>query len=110
MYGMYVGIFNDGAKDNLDDYYDRPFDLFKKYYEMPSLYRTPGEWLPLLGESKQMDWGSYLYVCSRETVQQLFKLKKTGVAPVFEDRIGSTRSSSTLPKAEWYGIMEVECY
>ena len=110
MYAMYVGIFNDGAKDNLDDHYDRPFDLFKKYYEMPSLYRTPGEWLPLLGESKQMDWGSYLYVCSRETVQKLFKIKKTGIAPVFEDRIGSTRSSTTLPKAEWYGIMEVESY
>ena len=117
MYAMYIGALIDGVKDHLDDYYDRPFDVFKKYYELPSLYRTPDEWRPMLGESTQMDWGSWLYVCSSDTVKQLFKVRKSGIAPVYLDTgngqylgTGATRSSSTLPKADWYGVMEVECY
>ncbi len=116
MYAMYIGILFDGAKDDPADYYDRLFDAFKKYYELTSLYRTPDEWYPLLGEPRQMDWGSWLYICSYDTVQKLFKAKKSGIAPVFPGtkdvctRTGATRSWSTLPRADWYGVMEVEMY
>ncbi len=110
MYVMNIGILKDGAKDHLEKYFDDPFEIFEKYYELTSLYRIPDEWIPLLGESTQMDWGSWLYVCSYDTVQQLLKRKRSSIARIYPDRIGTRRPSTSLPKADWYGIMEVECY
>ena len=34
MFSMIIGIMKPGAKDELDSYYDRPFDLFEEYYEL----------------------------------------------------------------------------
>lgn len=110
MYVMYIGILKESAKDHLEKCYDDPFEIFEKRYELTSFYRTPDVWRPLLGKSTQMDWGSWLYVCNYETVQQLFKIKRSSIARIYPDRIGTKRPSTSLPKADWYGIMEVECY
>lgn len=116
MHSMIIGILKDGAKDQLADYYDRPFDVFEEYYDIPNLHRMSQEWHQLLGERTQMDWGSWLSVCSSDTVQQLFEPsfcivritpaeKPGGIA-----KFGKPQSISELPKAKWYGILEVEDY
>ena len=117
MFSMIIGIMKPGAKDELDSYYDRPFDLFEEYYELSDLYRTPTEWYPILGETKQMDWGTWLSVCNYAQVQELLRLKPSCIAkitPATGDeelaKIGKQEPSSALPKAEWYGVMEVEDY
>ena len=117
MYSLIIGIMKPGTKDKLDSYYDRPFDLFEEYYELSELYRTPAEWYPILGERKQMDWGAWLSVCNYEQVRELFRLKPSCIAKIIPAtgneefaKIGKRESSSLLPQAEWYGIMEVEEY
>ena len=117
MYSMIISIIKEGAVDQLDNYLNHPFDLFETYYEFTDFYRTPVEWLPLLGERKQMDWGSWLSICTYEQVQKLFSIKQSLIAKISSDEknkelviTGERKPVSNLPKAELYGIMEIEDY
>ena len=115
MWATYIGIFKPGARENPDAYYDRPFDMFEAYYDI-NVYRLPASWSEVLGKSKQMDWGSWLYVCSKETMRQLMYGSVRNIVhvipgddtkePVREPPIDLTM----LPDREWYGILEVEIY
>ena len=117
MYSMIIGVLKAGVKDSLDRYYSHPFDLFEAYYELSDLYRTPHEWFPILGERKQMDWGSWLSICSFNEIQELIKIKPSRlkrIIPTSDEgtsaQKGTIQPFTELPKSDWYGILEVEDY
>ena len=115
MWAVYAGILKPDVKDHLDEYYDRPFDVFVSYYDT-GIYRLPEEWAKAHGPSKQMDWGSWLYVCSKYGLWDLLEPEKkvVQVLPANEEREEPVRlpamEARELPDEEWYGILEVECY
>ena len=77
MYAIYIGILFDGAKDDPADYYDRPFDAFKKYYELTSLYRTPDEWYPLLDVVKAVpEWNNAAWLLRYQITALLETFKR----------------------------------
>lgn len=117
MYSSFIGVLKEGVLENLDDYYDAPFDLFTTYYELTGFYKVPSEWRQILGKWKQMDWGCWLSICSNKQVQELFLKKSSPIAkitPATGDEtlahIGKEESPSNLIKADWYGVLEVEDY
>ena len=103
--------------DRLGEYYDRPFEVFESYYDT-GMYRMPSEWEEKLGPSKQMDWGSWLYVCDRKTLMEFAdeRIRKiVHVIPAGQSgQETATREAPTdlngLPDGELYGILEVELY
>ena len=116
MMAYYVGPLRRGARQNLDRYYDRAFDVFDSYYEVSEGW-MPDSWVDRLGESKQMDWGSWLYVCDRKLFEELMGDYSNEVAPITPAKEGellATRhkrvSWSKIPRRKWYGILQAELY
>jgi len=116
MRAYYVGPLKHGARMNLDKYYDRPFDVFKSYYEVSEGWMPDG-WWEKLGKGKQMDWGSDLYVCDRKLLEELMKDITHDITPITPAKKGETLATrhrqvpvSKIPKQTWYGILQAELY
>ena len=113
MWATYIGIFKPGARENPDTYYDRPFDMFEAYYDI-NVYRLPASWSEVLGKSKQMDWGSWLQTCDRQTFRKLFSDNDTviPIIPFYADAEHVGRQppvpAKEIPDGERYGFLEVE--
>ena len=115
MFATYIGVLLQGVKGHLDEYYDKPFDVFESYYEMSGVYRAPSEWGETLGKSTQMDWGSWLYICDLKTVQETIAPNVRFLIPITpagpgekRAKIGKSIPFSMLPEGIWYGVLEVE--
>lgn len=115
MWTVYVGVLKPGVKDNLNEYYDRPFEMFKSYYDT-WIYRLPGEWEKKYGPGKQMDWGSWIHFCDWDGLWELMNPEKhiEQVLPANEEREEPVRlppiKVQDLPEEELYGVLEVELY
>ena len=59
MWAVYAGKLKPEVGDKLDEYYDRPFEVFVSYYDT-GIYRLPYDWQKGHGPGKQMDWGTIL--------------------------------------------------
>ena len=112
-----MGIMKPDALNNLDAYWDKPFDVFDESYELDGIYHLPAEWIDRLGSSKQMDWGSWLYVCSYEKLRELFEVKPTVILQQVEVKKRVKTYTEivevdflSLPKDRMYGILNVEDY
>ena len=57
MRAVFAGVLKPGVRDNPDEYYNKPFDVFESYYDT-GFYSLSGDWPKKHGPSKQMDWGS----------------------------------------------------
>ena len=103
--------------DRLGEYYNRPFEVFESYYDT-GMYRMPSEWEEKLGPSKQMDWGSWLYVCDRKTLMEFADERIREIVHVIPaEQCGQKTAMreapmdlAGLPDGELYGILEVELY
>ena len=115
MWAVFAGILKPGVKDNLDEYYDRPFDMFESYYDT-GIYRLPWEWAKKYGPGKQMDWGSWIHICDQEGLCELENPVKAivQVLPDNEEREEPVRlppiKAQEKPEDKWYGVLEAECY
>ena len=115
MWAVYAGPLKQGVREKLGDYYDKPFDVFVSYYET-GIYRLPSEWEKKHGPNKQMDWGSWLYICDRAGLWELKNPdgRVVPILPAEEDGEIITWLppilAKEIPKDEWYGVLEVECY
>ncbi len=116
MMAVFAGILKPDVRENPGAYYDRPFDVFTDYYDI-GVYRVPGEWYEKYGPSRrQMDWGSWLYICDRKALDELVSPDST-VAQLIpakgEEKLAKRLPSikaGEIPETEWYGVLEVECY
>ena len=115
MWAVYAGPLKPDVRDNLDAYYDRPFDVFISYYDT-GLYRLPANWAKQHGPNKQMDWGSWLYIVDKEEFDHFLDPQErvAQIIPAEGEEKYAKRlpliKASDIPKDEWYGILEVECY
>ena len=115
MWTVYAGVLKPGVKDHLDEYYDRPFDMFVSYYDT-NIYRLPWEWAGKYGPGKQMDWGSWIHICDRNGLWELMNPEKpvVQVLPAFGERKKVERlppvKARDIPEQELYGVLEVELY
>ncbi len=117
MYAAYIGVLRQSVKEQLNEYYDRPFDIFESYFEMTGIYHIPSDWKQILGNNVKMDWGSWLYVCDRQTINHIIVKDVNGLVPITpanQDETLAKRGKaipfSQLPVAEQYGILEVELW
>ena len=115
MWAVFAGPLKPDVLENLEAYYDKPFDVFVTYYDT-GIYRLPESWTKKYGMGKQMDWGSWLYVCERSRLWELMNPDKL-VAQLIPAEEGEETAkmmppteARELPDGEWYGILEVECY
>ncbi len=118
MHHTELGIMKQDALDNLGAYWDRPFDVFEDNgrYEL-DFYTLPAEWMDRLGESKAMDWGSFLYVCDYEKLKELFEVKPSKILQFVEykKRVHTYTKVieidlSSLPADRMYGIYDIKDY
>lgn len=115
MWAVYAGMLKTGVRENLDEYYDRPFDMFESYYDT-GIYRLPSGWEEKYGPGKQMDWGSWIHFCDENGLWELMNPDQriVQVLPAGEEREEPVRlppiKVQDLPEDEWYGVLEVECY
>ncbi len=117
MWATYIRILKPGVIDHLGDYYGRPYDVFESYYEM-NLPRISGDWQEMIGSNRQMDWGSWLYVCDRETLHELTDGRIDSVVPIIpaekNDGVSARREApialADLTDQDQYGILEVELW
>ena len=114
LFAVYVGPLETGAEENLEEYKDEPFDVFESYYEVRKYDRIPPDVSEHLGKSTQMDWGSWLQTCDRQTFRKLFSDNDTviPVIPLYADaeRVGRQPPipAKEIPDGERYGFLEVE--
>ena len=115
MWAVYAGILKPGVRDHLDEYYDRPFEMFESYYDT-GIYRLPSAWSKKYGPDKQMDWGSWIHFCDENGLWELMNPGKpvVQVLPANGERERPERlppiEAREIPEDEWYGVLEVECY
>ena len=115
MWAVFAGPLKPDVPENLSAYYNSAFDVFESYYDIDE-YRLPENWGKKHGPGKQMDWGSCLYVCRRDSLWELIgpASKVHPVIPAGEDeelaKILPAIKAGGMPEAEWYGVLEVECY
>ncbi len=115
MWAVYAGVLKSDVREHPDGYYDRPFDVFVSYYDT-GIYRLPGEWAKSHGPNRQMDWGSWLYIVDRDGLWKLIDPEKNvqQIIPAEKDgkyaRTLPPIRAREIPAAEWYGVLEVECY
>ncbi len=109
-----IGPLKHGARQKLDRYYNRPFDVFRSYYEFSEDW-IPDSWREKLGKSTQMDWGSWLYVCDRKTLEELMGDMTRYVIPIIPAKKGEDEAKrlkpihvSEIPIQQWYGLLEME--
>ena len=117
MMAVYVGPLKEDVKDHLDRYYDKPFGVFERYYELQGAYFIPPEISEHLIGCTQMDWGSWLSICDRDTFRRIFtdaytvipiiplNMKNGGRKPPVR---GSKIHGSS--DAEWYGVLSAELW
>ncbi len=115
MWAVYAGPLKSGIREKLNEFYDRPFDVFVSYYDT-GIYRLPHEWEKEHGPYKQMDWGSWLYICDKAGLGELLNPgdQVTQVIPAdgqekYAKRLPAIEAGE-IPEDEWYGVLEVECY
>lgn len=115
MMAVFAGVLKPDVRENLESYYNRPFDVFTGYHDI-GVYRVPGEWARKYGPSRQMDWGSWLYICDRKALDELASSDSTmeQLTPAEKEEGLSKRLPSNkteqITETEWYGVLEVECY
>ena len=95
-------------------------DLSKKQYNLTELWRIPQSWHGRIRFLEQMDYGSWLYSCDRDTLLDLFKESGIDQVPVEKykeneetgEYIRSVRRIpvSGIPVRKKYGIFEMEIY
>lgn len=115
MRAVFAGVLKPDVRENPDAYYDRAFDVFESYYDT-SYYWLPGDWQEKHGPGKEMDWGSWLYITDRKGLDELLDLEENVIPtiPAKGDEKCAKRlrpiKAKDIPAAEWYGVLEVECY
>ncbi len=115
MWAVFVGTLKPGVKDHLDEYDNRPFDMFVSYYDT-GIYRLPREWSEKYGPGKQMDWGSWIHFCDKNGLWELMSPEKpiVPVIPAEENekvaKLLPPIKARNIPEDELYGVLEVECY
>lgn len=115
MRAVYTGALKPDVPDNLDRYYDRPFDVFVSYYDT-GIYRLPYEWSESHGPGRQMDWGSWLYIVDRNELSKLL-YPDSRVIPIipaeseeeYAERLPAIEMKD-ITKGELYGVLEAELY
>jgi len=114
VFAVYVGPLEPGAEENLDEYKGEPFDVFESYYEVRNYFRIPSDVSKHLGWRIQMDWGSWLQTCDRQTFRRLFSDSDT-VIPIIPFNVDAERwgrqppiPAKEIPDGERYGFLEVE--
>ena len=116
MQAVYVGPLKEEAKKNLKNFLGDPFGVFKEYYEIDS-YHVPGEWREYLGDDTKMDWGSWLYICDRETFRKMCGITNLHLSAVNPDSRAESRVTR-MPigdfaqslDSDWYGVLEAELW
>ena len=107
MWAVFAGLLKPDVRENPDKYYNRPFDVFESYYDI-NIYRLTAEWAKKYGPDKQMDWGSWLYICDRQGLEELVGSKDRTAQILPEDEMHEY--AKNIPEGAVYGVLEVECY
>ena len=114
VFAVYVGPLEPDVEEHLEEYKGEPFDVFESYYEIRNYDRIPPNVYKHLGKRTQMDWGSWLQTCDRQTFRKLFSDNDTviPVIPLYADaeRVGRQPPipAKEIPDGERYGFLEVE--
>ncbi len=102
MFDTSLVVFTDGALNDLEKYSGVEThdcfndDFIESSYSLRYIGRIPEKWYPYLGKCTQMDYGSWLYVCTRENLLKILEI--------------SDISIPDLPVRDKYGIFEMEIY
>ena len=126
MWNTSLVVFKKGALKNIKKYSGletgKCFDsgFIKEEYNLEDLWRIPQNWYGRIKFLEQMDYGSWLYSCERETLLELLKESGIDHVPVREYKkdeetgecIGLVKKIpvSEIPVKREYGIFEMEVY
>ncbi len=105
-YDTTLVVFKEDAWKEIEKYsgvatykhYDPGF--IEESYLFKNINRIPDYWHEYLGKCTQMDWGSWLSLCTKDDLKKILEMEKDRHNFDFTD----------IPEREMYGIFEVEIF